>query len=751
MELIIFIVVVLFGLAISDLVVGVSNDAVNFLNSAVGSKVAPQWVIMIFASIGIMVGVTFSSGMMEVARKGIFHPQQFVMPELLIIFLAVMLTDIMLLDVFNTFGLPTSTTVSIVFELLGAAVAVSFIKIHQAGQSFAEIVNYINTAKALAIIMGILLSIIVAFTVGAIIQYLSRLIFTFRFAKGLKRFGALWGGFAMSAITYFIVIKGAKGTSFMTAETVAWINSHTGLLLLASLITWALIFEVLLLFTRVNILKIIVLIGTLSLAMAFAANDLVNFIGVPLAGFNAYQVSLHTGGNPLLANMSALAGKIKSNTWMLLIAGAVMALTLWRSKKARSVTKTTVDLSRQEETDERFEASFLSRAIVRMAVSFSDSYMKLIPAKLRSAVAKRFDRTNIGANHIDASNRPSFDLIRASVNLFTASALISFGTSLKLPLSTTYVTFMVAMGSSFADRAWDRDSAVYRLSGVLTVVGGWFVTAIVASTVAMIFATFIFYFRLPAIILLIALAIFLVIRTHKIHLKRESETEREDIIVEQLQSTLSVYKALGNKFNSFFSAYLDNFNNLLNALFNENRKKLAKERKISKHIKNDARALIQNIFSVLQLKGEGRDIELSPRLVWSLRESARHLKELADICSDHIENQHKGLLDIQKEELGKIKSQISDYILKALSALRENNITGIEKILRDGVTIRDNINDFKKNQLKRIRKGGCKTRQSMLYLGILAQSEEIYDQVSEFLKGYSETAEMFENPGIAEK
>jgi len=751
MELVIFIVVVLFGLAISDLVVGVSNDAVNFLNSAVGSKVAPRWVIMIFASIGILVGVTFSSGMMEVARKGIFHPQQFVMPELLIIFLAVMLTDIMLLDLFNTFGLPTSTTVSIVFELLGAAVAVSFIKIHQAGQSLAEIINYINTAKALAIIMGILLSIIVAFTVGAIIQYISRLIFTFRFEKGLKRYGALWGGFAMSAITYFILIKGAKGTSFMTAETVAWINSHTGILLLASLVTWAIIFEVLLLFTRVNILKIIVLIGTLSLAMAFAANDLVNFIGVPLAGYNAYQVSLHAGGNPLFANMAALAGKIKSNTWMLLIAGAVMSLTLWRSKKAQSVTKTTVDLSRQDEADERFEASFLSRAIVRMGVSFSESYMKLIPHKIRSAVARRFDRTNTSENGVDASHQPSFDLIRASVNLFTASALISLGTSLKLPLSTTYVTFMVAMGSSFADRAWDRDSAVYRISGVLTVVAGWFVTALIASTVAMIFATFIFYFRFPAIVLLIALAIFLVIRTHKIHQKRELVTEGEEISAEELQSTWSVYKALGNKFNTFFHSYLDNFNNLLIALFDENRKKLAKERKISKHIKNDARVLVENIFSVLQLKGEGREVELSPRLVWSLRESARHLKELADICSDHIENQHKGLLDVQKEEVRVIQSQISDYILQGLNAMQQDEKIQIDQLLQDGSAIKESINNFKKNQLKRIKKGGCKTRRSMLYLGILAQSEEICDQAGEFFKGYAETKELIGNTVAAKE
>jgi phosphate/sulfate permease len=360
-------------LAVSDLVVGVSNDAVNFLNSSIGSKVAPRYIIMIIASLGMLAGVLFSRGMMGVARKGIFQPKLFNMPELIVIFLAVMLTDILLLDFYNTFGLPTSTTVSIVFELLGAAVMVSLIKISRASESFSALVDYINTGKALAIISGILLSVVVAFLCGAVIQFISRLVFTFDFRKRLKRCGAIWGGMAFSIIIYFILIKGARGSTFITSEALSWIKAHTGLILLFSFILWAAIFQVIMLFTRVNILKPIVLVGTFALAMAFAANDLVNFIGVPLAGMNSYKV-VQAASEPLTTPMTALQEAAPSDTLLLLLAGVIMVITLWISRKARSVIATEINLGRQEEGMERFESSPLSQAVVRMVSAIGYFY-----------------------------------------------------------------------------------------------------------------------------------------------------------------------------------------------------------------------------------------------------------------------------------------------------------------------------------------------------------------------------------------
>ncbi|MCK5464621.1 MAG: inorganic phosphate transporter, partial [Bacteroidales bacterium] len=475
------IVIILIVLAVSDLVVGVSNDAVNFLNSAIGSKAAPFIIIMIIAAAGIVFGATFSSGMMEVARKGIFHPDQFFFGEIMIIFLAVMMTDIILLDFFNTFALPTSTTVSIVFELLGAAVAISLIKIHASGSTIADMSLYINTSSALLMITAILLSVVIAFNVGLLIQYLVRVMFSFNFEKNIKYFGALWGGIAITAITFFILIKGAKGSSFLTKETVAWIRDNSLVILGVSFVGWTLLLQLLQLIFRLNILKFIVLIGTFALAMAFAGNDLVNFIGVPLAGLESFRTFQDSGmADPSGFAMTALAEPVKTPTIFLLIAGSIMVLALWTSKKAKSVSATTIDLSRQDEGYERFESFGMARGIVRASIGFSNFINALTPRAITNFLKSRFNRDQL--KDLKKDKGLSFDLVRASVNLVVASALISLGTSLKLPLSTTYVTFMVAMGTSLADGAWGRESAVFRVSGVVTVIGGWFFTAFCAFT-----------------------------------------------------------------------------------------------------------------------------------------------------------------------------------------------------------------------------------------------------------------------------
>jgi len=402
----IFIVVILFVLAISDLIVGVSNDAVNFLNSAFGSKVASFRVIMIVAALGILVGTTFSSGMMEIARKGIMHPDQFYFKEIMIIFLSVMLTDIILLDLFNTFGLPTSTTVSIVFELLGASVGIAIIKITNSPEG-SDFDTYINSGKALAIIFGILFSVIIAFSFGALIQYLARIIFSFEYEKYLKYFGSIfeyekylkyfgsiWGGLSIAAITFFMLIKGAKGSSFISPEQLIWIKANAFLIIVLSFIGWTLLLQLALWLFKINVLKFIVLVGTFALAMAFAGNDLVNFIGVPLAGLESFKAFIADGsGDPATFSMDALKEAVQTPTAFLLIAGIIMVITLWVSRKARSVTKTTLDLSRQDEGTERFESSLLARTIVRSSLSFSKSVSKVVPVRIQLAIRKRFDRT----------------------------------------------------------------------------------------------------------------------------------------------------------------------------------------------------------------------------------------------------------------------------------------------------------------------------------------------------------------------
>ncbi|MBN2263541.1 MAG: inorganic phosphate transporter, partial [Prolixibacteraceae bacterium] len=478
-EIYIILVVVLFALAISDLVVGVANDAVNFLSSAIGAKAAPKWLIFGVASLGVLFGATFSSGMMEVARSGIFNPHMFVFSEIIVIFLAVMITDVILLDTFNSLRMPTSTTVSIVFELLGSAVAVAMVKLGTSEAAGLSLGNYINSEKALAIISGILISVFIAFTVGAFIQWITRLIFSFRYEKTFKYIGSIYGGLAFAVITYFMIIKGAKGASFITEEMSAYMKSHLLGIMAVSFVGWTLLLQLLQWLFKVNILKIVVLAGTFALAMAFAGNDLVNFIGVPLAGFESFKMWSAAEIAPDLFTMEGLAGKVKTPTYMLLIAGAVMVVTLITSRKARNVIQTSVDLSRQTEGVERFGSSALSRMLVRASVQISQFSDKYLPNSVNRFVEKQFAPAPVN-QAIPVADRPAFDMLRAASNLIVASILISIGTSFKLPLSTTYVTFLVAMGTSLADKAWGRESAVYRISGVFAVIGGWFLTALIA-------------------------------------------------------------------------------------------------------------------------------------------------------------------------------------------------------------------------------------------------------------------------------
>jgi phosphate/sulfate permease len=744
MDIYYFALFILIGLAVSDLIVGVSNDAVNFLNPSIGSRVAPRHVIMIIASLGMLVGVTFSSGMMEVARKGIFHPQFFTMPELITIFLAVMLTDILLLDLFNTFGLPTSTTVSIVFELLGAAVAVSLIKIYDSGHSYATLVNYINTGKAFVITMGILLSVVLAFFFGVVVQFISRLVFTFDYQKRMKRWGGIWGGIALSVITYFILIKGAKGTSFLSPDAVAWIRTHTWLIFSVSFLFFAFFLQLLMTFTRINIFKPIVLAGTFALAMAFAGNDLVNFIGVPLAGLSAYNVAAATG-NPLTVTMEALQKPIQSSTFLLLIAGIIMVVTLWFSRKSRTVSKTELTLGRQDEGIERFGSSALSRIIVSMVYPIYGFINRFMPVPLKRTIAGRLDPDAYVSNSTKDGQTTSFDLLRASVNLMVASAVVSFATSLKLPLSTTYVTFMVAMGTSLSDQAWGRESAVYRITGVLTVIGGWFFTAFVAFSVSFIFASILHYLKLPAIIGLVVLACILIVHSYRYHFKKEKESSTiEAFSLKDVNEADTAILTTFEQTGLFLKEISDTLGTCFEAAFTEDRQRLKDTKVETEKIQKWADVIVANIFKTLFLLHR-EDISSTQRYSHTIRSLQSISESHSDIIMrvhEHFENYHIGFTDPQKEELRKIKTQVTRLLWNTSIMLLWRKKVDYDYIANQCRKLNELVNEFDKNQIKRIQNAESKTRLSILFYGILENSLKIAEQTRDLLEIFRESFEV---------
>jgi len=730
---------ILIALATFDLTVGVSNDAVNFLHSSIGSKVAPRHVIMIVASLGILAGVSFSGGMMEVARKGIFHPQFFTMPELMIIFLAVMLTDVLLLDLFSTFGLPTSPTVSIVFALLGGALAVSVLKVLQESGSLVSVLQYINTGKAMLIILGILISIGVAFVAGAIVQFLSRLLFTFNYVKRLGKFGALWGGVALSSIIYFILIKGAKGAAFITPERADWIKSHTIVILLACFVLSAVLLQVLLLL-RVNILKPIVLIGTFALAMAFAANDLVNFIGVPMAGLQAYKVA-SASGDLTGTTMDALGSQIRPVGYLLILAGVIMVITLWRSKKAKTVIETTVNLSQQDEGEERFDSSPVSRILVRMVIVISEWARPLVPRVLRERVSRRLDPSRSRSVE-DEDGSPSFDLLRASVNLMVASAVISYATSYKLPLSTTYVTFMAAMGTSFADQAWGRESAVYRVTGVLTVVGGWFMTALMAVTISATFAVVMFYGKAFGVAALLVGGVLMIWKNHNRHVERFKADHDDRIFnlrkVKDAPETISV---TFEHVSYLLQEVRESLDATLDALFTQYEYRLRLERNTSKQIQRWANIIIANIFKSLRLL-QVEEVQASFRYAQTIRRVQKLADGHRDIVMrsyDHVSNQHKGLLDVQANDLKKVQAILGDILLDVETAFKRKQTVAYATVAEKDKKLRELAASLNEQQIGRIADRTSKTRLSILFYSIVGNAMMLSKQCLKLLEIFDES------------
>ena len=714
---------VLFILAISDLIVGVSNDAVNFLNSAVGSKAASFKWVMLVAALGVLVGATFSGGMMEIARSGIFHPDKFYFSDIMVIFLAVMITDVILLDTFNTLGLPTSTTVSIVFELLGASVAVAYMKISNGAEPQA-ISEYINSGKALAIISGILLSVVIAFSVGAIIQYITRVLFTFNYQKRFRMFGGIFGGLAITAIVYFILIKGAKDAAFMTKDAYSWITTHQPTIIFGSFAGFTALLYLLNLLFRINILKVVVLAGTFALAMAFAGNDLVNFIGVPLAGYESYKTLLATqGADPEFFTMGSLKQAIQTPPMFLVMAGIVMVITLYTSRKAKTVIKTSVDLSRQSEGEERFGSTPLSRGIVRIAINVSDSLGRFVPVRIKQNISKSF--VPVVADTTD-KDQPAFDLLRASVNLVVSSALIAMGTSLKLPLSTTYVTFMVAMGTSLSDGAWDRDSAVYRITGVFSVIAGWFFTALSAFMVSFLLGWFFFVGGVYAIGAMVFLAIFLVYRTHKMHVKSELKKEESHKELDDLNED-NILESCTNNVNQILSQTQLELKKVISGLAEENIKTLKKTRKNVEKLTQKAKERKNSVTIIIgKLKDDA--IESGHFYVQALdyaREILHSLNFIVTPTFDHVNNNHKPLAEPQLNELKVLSQQLGNYLTKISTDISEFNFTNQESIVAEQQKILGMIDLFRKNEVKRIKKETTSTKNTLLFLNILQESKNL--------------------------
>jgi len=737
-------------LAIGDLVVGVSNDAVNFLNSALGSKAISVRNIMILASLGVAVGSVFSSGMMEVARKGIFNPDMFFFSEIMIIFMAVMITDILLLDFFNTLGMPTSTTVSIVFELLGAAVAVSLIKIYAGGGDTSMLSEYINVTKATQIILGILLSVFVAFSTGALVQYVSRLLLSYNYEQKAKWVGSLFGGVALTSITYFILMKGIKGTAYakqsfeiLNGSTIAnFMESQVLLIALSSFIVLSAISYLLISLLKINIYKIIIGVGTFSLALAFAGNDLVNFIGVPIAAWQSYEAWSVSGIQATEFSMAFLSEKVPTPTILLFVAGMVMVVTLWFSSKAKKVTKTEIDLARQQDTKERFNPNFLSRGLVRSSMNLSSLFSKFIPENIQNYISTQFKKPKIELSLNKSIELPAFDMIRAAVNMMVAAILISIATSFKLPLSTTYVTFMVAMGTSLADRAWGSESAVYRVAGVLNVIGGWFFTAFIAF-VGCGFIAFLINLGGPtAIAILLFLALLILARNYISHRKETAQIKSEDALSSAesssiqgliIESSSNVSKA-SKKVKKIFTASI-------NGLATQDLKALKKNKKEVKNLSEEIDNLRNDLFYFIKNLEESTIKGASNfyiNVLSSLEDISQSLEYISKVTFKHINNNHKALTFNQIRELKEISVQLETLFERIKFAFSKNNFEEIANILDSKQELYDSVKEKINIQISRTKDEESSPKNTTLYFSILTETKDLIKATVILLELYNE-------------
>ncbi len=715
------IIVILAVLAVTGLFVGVTNDAVNFLNSAVGSKAAPRRVILLVASVGILVGTLTSTGMMEVARNGMFDPSMFSFREVILLYLGVMFANIILLDLYNSWGLPTSTTVSLVFCLLGAAVAVSTYKIAGSDAlTMGDLGEFIHSGRALGIVAAILLSVI-ALTVGTAVMYVSRLIFSFRYTRALHRYGALWCGASLTAIVYFALFKGLKGTLAHTAF-IHTVEERLPLWLLGCWLACSLLLFFIQRF-RVNILRITILGGTFALALAFAGNDLVNFIGVPVAGWDAFRIARSAGDAAM--PMDALNENVPANFAFLVGAGILMILTLWTSRKAMHVTETELSLASQNDEQEQREygSSAFARAIVRATLSANHAIERVVPQRLRTAISRRFEVVDI--EHTGAP----FDMIRATVNLTTSALLIAVATSLKLPLSTTYVSFMVAMGSSLADRAWGRETAVYRISGVMTVVAGWFVTALGGFVIAYVVGLALVYGGTAALVALTALAGYMLV--HSNFLKKDKTEAPAAVTHENVVEEIA--SVVGSTINTATRIY----DRTLLAVFKENRKVLRDLNRESSELYERMHDRKYRMMSTLRaLRGSDLDTaQYYVQVVDYLNELTKALTHIVRPAFDHIDNNHEGLTREQTADLIRVGDEVEAIYRRIDAMLATNDFGDIDLVLSMRDRLFETISDAIKSELRRFNDAGRgSTKASMLYLTILNETRTMVLQLRNLLK-----------------
>lgn len=718
-------------LAIFDLLVGVSNDAVNFMNSAVGAKVARYRTIIIVAAVGVFAGAILSNGMMDIARHGIFQPANFSFYEIMCILLAVMVTDVVLLDVFNTLGLPTSTTVSMVFELLGGTFILAILKIIGDETGLLSLGDMMNTEKALSVIMGIFLSVAIAFIAGTLVQYISRIIFSFNYKKHLSWTIGIFGGISVTSLSYFVLIKGLKSAPFMSAESLAWIDQNTTLLVAGCFVFFTLLMQILH-WCKVNVFRIIVLLGTFALALAFAGNDLVNFIGVPLAGFSAYTdyVANSNGAGIHDFMMSSLMSSAKTPAIFLFASGIIMVYALATSKKAKNVIKTSVDLARQEEGDEMFGSSALARTIVRRATTINEFMVKVIPVGMRHWIDSRFNK-----DEVILENGAAFDMVRAAVNLVLSGLLIIIGTTMKLPLSTTYVTFIVAMGSSLADRAWGRESAVYRITGMLSVIGGWFITAFVAFTICALVTAIMFYTSFVGMFIFICVAVFLLVRSNIKYSKKEKTEQQDDTFKRMMGSKdkteilsllrLHVKETLTDYINYTEQAYMQVTDGFINEDLKQLKKVMSSTDDQKKMLKKRRRK------EILGLRRIPIPIAIEKNTWFHLGSNSCEqmlycLKRICEPCKEHVDNNFNPISKDCIAEFLPIREELCQLMERTRTVIENNNYTEADDILIKGDALKNKISALRKHQMNHMQEADSRSlKASMVYLNILQESQEL--------------------------
>ena len=731
-------VVFLFVLAVFDLSVGVSNDAVNFLNSAIGAKAATFKTIIIIAAVGIFCGATMSNGMMEIARHGIFRPEQFYFNELMYIFLAVMVTDIVLLDIFNSLGMPTSTTVSMVFELLGATFALTLIKLASDPTGMLSIADLMNTEKALSVIMAIFVSVAIAFFFGAVVQFLSRLLFTFNYKSNLKWKIGLFGGVAATSIIYFMLIKGIKDLSFMNADTKNFIHDNTFLIIGCCFVVFTIIMQILHT-CKVNVFKIIVLMGTFALAMAFAGNDLVNFIGVPLAGYSSYTDYVANGnGDPTSFLMGSLNSPAHTPFIFLFIAGIIMVYSLVTSKKAYNVVKTSVDLARQDVGDEMFGSSRMARSLVRSSTTAANAISRIMPVGIKRWINSRFN-----SDEIILENGAAFDLVRAAVNLVMAGLLIALGTSLKLPLSTTYVAFMVAMGTSLADRAWGRESAVFRITGVLSVIGGWLITAGAAFTFCFLVVLVMYYGGMIATVALVILAIILLIRSN-IKYNKKKKAEKTDNLFnrllaskdkEEIRSLLSQH--IANNEADYMDYVAQLYQQVTDGFINEDLKNLRRADSSLKNKKTELKKIRRK--EMIGMRRIDKELAIEKNTWFHLASNSTQqilycLRRICEPCEEHVDNNFSPIAKERVKEFVPLRDTLIYLLNRTKAIIINGNYKEVDEIRSECDKLKEALSRTRKLQMNRMQDEKDNLAVSYVYLNMLQESQELVSSLRHLLR-----------------